>query len=75
MSDYEDKVLPVAPVVGKKVIKVNSFAIEPKQNQPFTRKKTANNEKKTGKRLSVLLLRKKLTAKYSRWLLSADRRQ
>lgn len=44
LSDYEDKVLPVAPVVGKKVIKVNSF-IEPKQNQPFTRKKTANNEK------------------------------
>lgn len=45
MSDYEDKVLPVAPVVGKKVVKVNSFAIEQKQNQPFTRKKTAKDER------------------------------
>lgn len=45
MSNYEDKVLPVAPIVGKKFVKVNSFDIEQKQNQPFTRKKTSKAEK------------------------------
>ena len=45
MSDYEDKVLPVAPVVGKKIVKVNSFDIEQKQNQPFSRKKAVKDEK------------------------------
>lgn len=51
MIDQDDKVLPVAPVVGNKAIKIMSFGLEQNKDQPVTRKKATNVSEKNKKEL------------------------
>lgn len=51
MIDQDDKVLPVAPVVGNKAIKIMSFGLEQNKDQPVTRKKATNVPEKNKKEL------------------------
>lgn len=51
MIDQDDKVLPVAPVVGNKAIKIMSFGLEQNKDQPVNRKKVTNGSEKNKKEL------------------------
>ncbi len=51
MIDQDDKVLPVAPVVGNKAIKIMSFGLEQNKDQQVNRKKVTNRSEKSKKEL------------------------
>lgn len=60
LIDQDDKVLPVAPVMGNKVIKIMPFGIEEKMNQATTRKKAGNTPIKKKNELKCTITAEKV---------------